>query len=405
MSCKKSCVFKCSVCSMKFINSLKFEPIIKINRDKEYFINSENKKFYDSIITLKDKIGQTPYSKYWEKMKKRTNPYELIHTTHSNKNMSIADYIPLSRSYFKMWEILNRFGLLKQYKHSIITAHLAEGPGGFIEATRYYRRNYYDYMHGITLKSTDGDVPGWNSSRRFLNKNRNIEISYGNDGTGNLYNINNILHFADVVGKAEFITADGGFDFSVDYDNQERLFYRLFLCEVVTALSVQKVGGSFVCKIFDIFHRFTVEILYILYNLYDEMVIDKPVTSRPANSEKYVILSGFKGINIVYLRQLQDIVLHWDDSITGILSEQVTSLFLKKITIFNNIFNDYQVQNIQKTLDIIDKKISGEELETIRKEQCKNAIQWCNNYGQRINRNCFVLKKFYNWRLLRKKTS
>ena len=79
--------------------------------------------------------------------------------------------------------------------------------------------------------------------------------------------------------------------------------------------------------------------------------------------------------------------------------------FLTRITIYNRVFNDYQVKNIQYTLDIIDRRITGEELEDIRKKQCKNAIQWCNNYGQRINRNCFVLKKFYNWRLIRKKTS
>lgn len=392
------------VCNMKFVCSSPTEPSIQISRESEYFINSENRDIYDKIIELKNKIGIAPYSKYWEKMKKRTNPYELIHTTHSNKNMSIADHTPLSRSYFKMWEILKRHHLLK-YEHSIITAHLAEGPGGFIEATRYYRREYYDYMFGITLRSTDGDVPGWGSSRRFLNKNKNVEISYGNDGTGDLYKINNILHFADVVGKAEFITADGGFDFSVDFDNQERLFYRLFLCEVVTALTTQKIGGTFVCKLFDMFHRFTVEILYILYNLYDEIIIDKPVTSRPANSEKYVIARGFRGIGIVYLRQLQDIVLHWDDSITCILEYPMDKSFLNQITVYNKIFNDYQVKNIQYTLDIIDRRITGEELEAIRKTQCKNAIQWCNNYGQRINRNCFVLKKFYNWRLIRKKTS
>ena len=105
------------------------------------------------------------------------------------------------------------------------------------------------------------------------------------------------------------------------------------------------------------------------------------------------------------MRQLQDIVLHWDDSITGILEYPVDEGFLTRITVYNDVFNEYQVKNIQHTLDIIDRRITGEELEAIRKTQCKNAIQWCNNYGQRINRNCFVLKKFYNWRLIRKKTS
>ena len=129
-------------------------------------------------------------------MKKRTNPYELIHTTHNNKNMSIANYIPLSRSYFKMWEMLVKWKLLDTYSKGIITAHLAEGPGGFIEATNYYRRSYSDLMYGITLRSVHGDVPGWDAaSHKFLKRNKHIEICSGVDGTGNLYNIHNIIQY------------------------------------------------------------------------------------------------------------------------------------------------------------------------------------------------------------------
>ena len=380
-------------------------PSISVCKNKEkLFIDDKNETMYKHIINKKHKIGEPPYSKYWEKIKKRTNPYELIHTTHSNKNMSVADYIPLSRSYFKMWEMLKRYNLLSEYKIPIVTVHLAEGPGGFIEATQYYRREYYDYRYGITLRSTDGEVPGWSSSKKFLKRNKNVEISYGSDKTGNLYKINNIIHFVDNVGRnsAEFVTADGGFDFSVDFNNQERLFYRLLLCEVVTALGVQKRGGTFVCKIFDIFHRFTYEILYILYNLYDEVIIDKPLTSRPANSEKYIIARGFRGISIVYLKQLQDIVLHWNDDIISILEGPICEKFINDVTIFNNRFNEYQSKCIDKTLRIISEKYSLEQLEDIRKQQCICAVEWCNKYEQRINRNCFVLKKYYNWRLLRR---
>ncbi len=380
------------------------EPELLISKGENVFINYENKEIYEDLIRCKRKIGNEKYKKNWEKTKKRTNLYELIHTTHSNKNMSVADHVPLSRSYFKMWEMLKEYKLLDK-KTSIITAHLAEGPGGFIEAVKYYRKGYMDYMYGITLRSTDGDVPGWNSSRKFLKKNRNVEICYGSDGTGNLYNINNILHFASVTGRnnVELVTADGGFDFSTDFNNQERMFYRLFLCEVVTALSIQKKGGTFICKIFDIFHKFTYDILYILYSLYDELIIDKPNTSRPANSEKYIIARGFRGISNIFLKQLQDIVLLWDNNITSIIGTPISKELIKQITKYNKIFINKQIININKTLDKIENKYTVRDLEETRKEQCIAAVNWCNKYEMRINRNCYVLKKFYNWRLLRKK--
>ena len=49
----------------------------------------------------------------------------------------------------------------------------------------------------------------------------------------------------------EFITADGGFDFSIDYNQQEFLAQKLIFAQVIMAISLQKIGGSFVCKFFD----------------------------------------------------------------------------------------------------------------------------------------------------------
>ena len=57
---------------------------------------------------------------------------------------------------------------------------------------------------------------------------------------------------------------------------------------------MQKVGGDFIVKIFDIFTKSTCDILYILSSLYKQVYITKPYTSRLANSEKYIVCRGFK---------------------------------------------------------------------------------------------------------------
>lgn len=59
-------------------------------------------------------------------------------------------------------------------------------------------------------------------------------------------------------------------------------------------LAIQKQGGTFILKIFDVFHKPTVDILYLLCYYYNNVSIMKPHTSRVANSEKYVICQGFK---------------------------------------------------------------------------------------------------------------
>ena len=65
--------------------------------------------------------------------------------------------------------------------------------------------------------------------------------------------------------KCECITGDGGFDYSNDYSNQEKNSLRLIYSEIFLALNIQKTGGSFICKIFDIFKKETLLLLYILY--------------------------------------------------------------------------------------------------------------------------------------------
>ena len=41
------------------------------------------------------------------------------------------------------------------------------------------------------------------------------------------------------------------------------------------------------CKVFDLFTPFSIGLVYLMYRVFDELYIFKPVTSRPANSERY----------------------------------------------------------------------------------------------------------------------
>ena len=107
----------------------------------------------------------------WNSVKKLTNSYELIHITSKNYNNSVAYYIPVSRSYFKMVEMLNQFNLFEKWsENSINIVCLAEGPGGFIEAIIKKRRKNLDRIFGMTLKRTNRNIPNWKRLFFALNK-------------------------------------------------------------------------------------------------------------------------------------------------------------------------------------------------------------------------------------------
>ena len=275
--------------------------------------NSLSNYLYD----IKERIHL--YEKEWDIYKRYTNPYEYIHTpvpsiynqidakSFSNKyrgsNRSISKYKPLSRSYFKMIEITNFFRLLDinetsiQSIHAPISSfHLAEGPGGFIEALANMRENKNDTYIGITILDDvcDPNIPAWKKSEYFLKENPNVYIETGADKTGDILSISNFNYCIDKYGsKMDIITGDGGFDFSVDFNSQEINISRLLFAQVAYAICLQKQKGSFILKIFDCFMQHTLDVLAILSSFYEKVYITKPPTSRYANSEKYIVCKGF----------------------------------------------------------------------------------------------------------------
>ena len=348
---------------------------------------------YTNLIFFKNKIDTLDNNKVWDRAKKLSNDYELIHLPNKrNKKDSIAAYEPLSRSYFKMWEMIHEFNLLSgSYPVKILC--LAEGPGGFIEAINNYR-SIKDTIYGITLKSVNKEIPGWRKSRNFLRDNPHIIITYGADDTGNIYNLDNIKYLMDMVKKAYLITADGGFDFSGDFNNQEKLSYRIVFCEIVSALAIQQIGGNFVCKIFDIHSMVTVRLLYLLSFYYGRVFVTKPLTSRPANSEKYIVCKDFKGIGYMDLYHFFDIITNWDkieDETLLLNNIEVPASFIKQIYDYNEYITLKQVDNIKKTLDIIENEENLSTIAKIVKIQKEKAVSWCNMYNVEINTSSIYL--------------
>lgn len=95
-----------------------------------------NKTLSDYLYKIKCQIDTKQHE--WDRYKKYTNPYEYIHTVIPGSKYSICKTKPLSRSYFKMLEICKSLKLLDNLPEVCKTYHLAEGPGGFIEANGFH---------------------------------------------------------------------------------------------------------------------------------------------------------------------------------------------------------------------------------------------------------------------------
>ena len=211
------------------INSITEEDIF-LKKGKSTIIMSKSLSFY--LNSMKAQIDN--YSSEWDIYKKYTNTYEYIHSIIPFTKFSVCKLKPLSRSFYKLIEIFNLLHIEFSSK-SIKTFHLAEGPGGFIEAILNLRSfqeetNKLDKYYGMTLiNDSDENVPGWKKSKYFLSKNPNVEIITGKDKTGNLFNVENLWYcFNNYNNSMELVTADGGFDFSIDFNKQEGLSLNIY---------------------------------------------------------------------------------------------------------------------------------------------------------------------------------
>jgi len=250
------------------------------------------------------------------------NPNEMIHITNVYRtqllNLNLLDpkKIPydkkvISRAFYKMAEILTTYGeqLIKPGPKNI--ACIAESPGGFIQALLERRLAETDNITGLSLSPTVGRS-AWEEftqlhSTYYMDK---VQLTLNgrdiNDEVGpKVTLIEKDITKRDVIsgyraiyqeeGWAALVTADGGVERDKTESNLEELdLAKLIMSETLIALSVQMYGGSFVLKIFDMATKFTVDLLSILSYCYEEVSIIKPKSSRPANSEKYVVCTGFK---------------------------------------------------------------------------------------------------------------
>jgi 23S rRNA U2552 (ribose-2'-O)-methylase RlmE/FtsJ len=241
-------------------------------------------------------------SNNWEYYKKRVNPYEFVFTKKKYKNFpdSIATIKPLSRSYFKMVEMIDLIGFYHQQSKHIRTAHVCEGPGGFIEAlfdTSIKNKIHIDETLAMTLQSTRHNIPGWKYTANFLKKHDVIKIIYGKDNTGDITKVDNqqyYIHYAEKR-KYDIFTADGGFDFSCNYMKQEQLVFPLLLASTKLGFEVLKQGGTFILKFIDFYNKATTDLLFFLSCHFLEWTMYKPAMSRPCNPEHYFIGKGFTG--------------------------------------------------------------------------------------------------------------
>jgi hypothetical protein len=336
----------------------------------------------------------------WDDYKKITNPYEYIFLSWNRRtSRSVATRQPLSRSFFKMielWKCIDITGSIKSLVErdgGLITTHSAEGPGGFIEACTVIAEQQgwvYKDATAITLRSEAKNVPGWRKANRFLETWPQIEIHDGADGTGNiLVPANREAYIRKVLEKtptgAHVYTADGGFDFSSDFNAQEDTVMPLLFAEVYLGLKVLAKGGILVIKCFDTTEQSTLDLIWVMSRAFCTWGVVKPCTSRAGNAERYLVGKGFLG-GADDSTALLEKYMAQNDYERPIIAPPACGKFrdmIQKLYEIQCAIEHIEIEVIRDTLNLIKKAEHG-LIKRLVRDNVIRSIQWCETHGEQV---------------------
>lgn len=336
--------------------------------------------YTNQLDVLRDQIDKVD-TETWKKVRWYINEYDF----------QVRDPI-INRAFYKYWEIINEFDIFRDYTCDKKILHCAEAPGGFIQGTNIYlqlerqiafeqsnkepshdedgfikvekKKHSKRDAHRIYTISLNKDLPQYRKynlpsyNKNVLNKF--VCVSYGKDRTGDINNIENILHIRNnAMRNFHLITADGGFDEGNEFNHKEQLHYYLILNEILCSIIAQEAGGNFILKIFDMFTEPTVHMIFFLTQCFEEVFVYKPKTSRPTNSERYIVCKNFcidEDLRIKYCNALKKLSLDMKKQKQKFcyfrLYDSVPELFIKSIFDSNIMLTNKQCGHLKYALEL-----------------------------------------------------
>jgi len=257
-------------------------PELRFTREPNLPCQYADAAEYAGLQTLKDQF--TPHSnEALNKARARANPHERIGSSifMDRAGVKLANIDAVYHLVDLPFSLFQR----QHYEHAFHFLDLAGGPGAF---SQYLLWRYpASRVTGMTLRT--GDKLDWNMEQLGID---HFTAVYGGDETGDLYtNWAWLLDYETHLEAEGFdaVLADGGIDIGAEYRRQEVLSSRLLLSEAVVGIGRTKPGGAFVLKVFDTVTSISAQTIYLLSCCFERVSLFKPISSRPANAESYLI--------------------------------------------------------------------------------------------------------------------
>lgn len=304
--------------------------------------NITNKEKYNLLIKIKDTYALYPGTSFL------VNPFEKITALTGNTFIDRAGVkIANIDAIFNITESNNTYLRYVNDDPAGITPDtkrysfydLAGGPGAFSDYI-FYRRPF-SVGYGMTLKT--GDHLDWDEILVNGERGYNFTVDYGETNDGNIFNNINYLNQKFKNAKIDLVVADGALSAVGKEEFQELDTVRIVLSESIIALKILDFGKNYICKIFDTVSPIMRDIIATLSSCFDKFYIFKPLSSRPANAERYIVCKGLKTPDVVnyYINILENVVKQFEN---GNFVYQIYNELPKNIIDYIKFTNTYSIE-------------------------------------------------------------
>lgn len=328
-----------------------------------------------------------------EKAKSRLDQYPLPESykiTHGEDAFMVAKKDLLNRynipfitnAWIKCYEMLKEFNLLSNVKTKINYFDNAAFPGAFILATRYYTNLKYKklpfHWKASSLINTDGAL----LDTYCIYKNNPDNFIMTDKDNGDVTSFHFHKNLSKNVTNMDLYTSDIAISAIGRYEKEEEANLPIHMGQVICALITLKQGGNAVFKTFTYTHLMSLNIIEFLTVLFDTVYITKPATSRPLNSEVYLVCKGYNIPDKLdkFVKLLQDYISGKYHYIHTYKNSQDHMDFLKSV-LKSDFIHVSQTAYLNKIIDV------HETLRSLKQEGNK-ILQECSQNPENATKQC-----------------
>jgi len=272
---------------------------------------------------------------------KLINPYEFIFSKVPGSKFSVSKLKPKTNIFYDLLEISSNLNIFDSFKitHPIEFLHISPNYDDSIECFEMFRDNYPD--------------------KHLFSEKFNLDDNIFNES------------------KLDFIFCE---------TNSSSYFISLVQI-IIIILRNQKLSGTCIIKIQDIFYKPVIDILYLLSSLYEKVYICKPNTNNIVTFDRYIVCKNFlhdetsnNYLKLNYLKLIIFLKKLENKNIVSILDFDIPYYFKNKIDDLNIIIGQQQLEALDQIINIYKNKNKNDKIESIKKGNIQKSVSWCEKY-------------------------